>query len=283
MSHYHHCMVPLKPYTHDKPNTLTHTLGQVLQEILMPVYYPPLKLTVLFQAVPVCSIKVYSPCTAFKDKGGSAIHSCGGGGRHLHERVHMEIFWWDNAFTRYANNWLTACVYVCGSCKGSIPAIFCQTPRDVSITILSNEMQIFWWWSDEALQCIIASPYSCVLQVHTQDHKSLNNMNNMIRTVNFSILMSRIQSIWSWPVSTHARLWGGLGEEFTYVSGGVAFLWELPTICRGSWPVATPVPQWYRTETQGFVATGRTPCFHLLQNWNFHIIWEKNRSQSKQM
>lgn len=36
----------------------------------------------LFQAVPACSIKVYGPRRAFKGKGGSAIHSCGGGGRH---------------------------------------------------------------------------------------------------------------------------------------------------------------------------------------------------------
>lgn len=110
-----------------------------------------LKLTVLFQAVPACSIKVYGPRSAFKDKGGSAMHSCGGGGRHSHERLHMEIFQWDNSFTRYANNLLAASVHVCA---GTIderfqPSHSLQSPTppvgegDGYIMILGNEMQIF--------------------------------------------------------------------------------------------------------------------------------------------
>lgn len=39
-------------------------------------------------------------------------------------------------------------------------------------------------------------------------------------TVNFSILMSRIQSIWPWPVSTRGRHWGGFEEGFAYQGGG---------------------------------------------------------------
>lgn len=177
MCHYSHCMVPLKPYTRDQSKSLrthSHTGTSKDPDALLLTL---LKLTVLFQAVPACSIKVYGPRTAFKDKGGSAMHSCGGGGRHSHERLHMEIFRWDNAFTRYANNLLAACVYVCA---GAIderfqPSYSLQswTPPvgegDGSIMILSNEMQISLWWSTLWLHCIIAStyPYSCVGRMHT--------------------------------------------------------------------------------------------------------------------
>lgn len=136
----------LNPYTHSQRGT-----SKDPDALLLTL----LKLTVLFQAVPACSIKVYSPRTAFKDKGGSAMHSCRGGGRHSHERLHMEIFRWDNAFTRYTNNLLAACVHVCA---GAIDERFqpsdslqSWTPPvgegDGSVMILSDEMQIFLWWS----------------------------------------------------------------------------------------------------------------------------------------
>lgn len=110
-----------------------------------------LKFTGVFQTAPACYIKVYGPYTAFKDKGVSVMHSCGGGGWHSHERQQMEIFWWDNAFTRSTNNCMCACL--CISERWAIPALLsapilitpCWMGRWFSNDAGTKETQIFLW------------------------------------------------------------------------------------------------------------------------------------------
>lgn len=85
----------------------------------------------------------------------------------------------------------------------------------------------------------------------TREHRSCNSMNKRMTvlffsfswlTVNFSVLMSRIQSIWSWLVSTRVRLGEGLCLSqgvggWGFCSSGnfhpiVVALGQLPALCR---------------------------------------------------
>lgn len=135
--------------------------------------------------------------------------------------------------------WLHVCMCSClcmsdsSHLQSSPPPFFWES--DGSIMILANEMQILLWWNTLWLHRIIASTHAyCARQIPTSRRTSLNSMSDMIRiwpycvfftlsrlTVNFSILMSRILSIWPWPVLTRGRCWGRLGEDFTGAGVGV--------------------------------------------------------------
>lgn len=169
--------------THPRPaqNLHTHT-GSCTSKESAALLLTLLKLTVLFQAVPACSIKVYGPRRAFKGKGGSAIHSCGGGGRYSHERLHMEIFRWDNVFTRHANNSLAVCL--CGSSKWEIPVIL--------FSHLLKKVVAGWgyWRMRHRYCCEALCELTVLLFPHTVCRtnayvklKFLNNMSEMIRII----------------------------------------------------------------------------------------------------
>lgn len=140
----------------------------------------------LFQAVPACSIKVYGPCRAFKGKGGSAIHSCGGGGRHT-----LRVCTWksfdgtmllpDTLITL----WLHVCVVATMSDSNHLILSVLEHPHvgegDAWVMTLSNEMQILLQWSPLWAHCVIVSIHSLCRTNAYVKFKSLNIMSDMIR------------------------------------------------------------------------------------------------------